>query len=128
MKYIFGFLIFFGHMVSGSTQNKSLFLDAVAKADVAGLAQHFDSKIELCINNKIEYLDQQAASNSLKSFFDSNPPKSCQAIHKGSSKDKGSVYTIGSLQTTTGKTFRIYLYVEDNAGKALIKEIRIDKE
>lgn len=128
MKYILAFLLFFGFGFNLFAQNKSIYLDAIAKADVQGLSQYFDSRIELCINNKIEYLDQQAASNSLKAFFDANPPKSCQAIHKGSSKDKGSVYTIGSMMTTAGKAFRVYLYIEEGTGKASIKEIRIDKE
>ncbi|MEP7195178.1 MAG: DUF4783 domain-containing protein [Saprospiraceae bacterium] len=125
MKYI-SLLVFFVVSLSLSAQLKHQAFDALGKGDLNLLSSLFDSKVELCFDNKVQYLDKQATINAVQSFLSKNPPKSCTPLHQGAAKGNTSQYRIGNFQSTNGKNFRVFIYSADNGEKSLIQELKID--
>ena len=124
-KFLVFFFVLLGYALSAQTAPKQIAFDAIASGDVEALINYFDHHVELCFNDQIQVLDKQAASKAIRSFFEKNPPKSCAPIHGGVSKNNSSQYKIGSLTSTNGKNFRVFVYTEEEAGKKVIKELRI---
>lgn len=89
------------------------------------LVKYFDSSIDLTILDQENSYSSSQAAMVVQSFFDKNPVKSFQLVHKSTSGD-GS-YGIGNLVTTT-QTFRTYFYVKQKSGVALIQELRFEKQ
>lgn len=102
--------------------------EALTKADMAALSNLLDENVELCFNENVNFLDKAAAIKEIKNFLSQNPAKNVSPMHNGISKNKGSQFYIGLLQSTNGKSFRVFLYTELIDNKAVIKEIRINKE
>ena len=123
-------LVFFSlfSILLGAQQKQHSAFDAISKSDLVSLATYLDDNVELCFNENVNFLDKEAAIKELKSFLEKNPTKSLTPIHNGASKGKGSHFYIGMLNSTNGKSFRVYLYTELIGGKAVIKELRINKE
>jgi hypothetical protein len=48
-------------------------------------------------------------------------------VHQGASKGKASIYAIGEL-SASGKKFRVFIYINETAGKTMIQQIEIETE
>jgi hypothetical protein len=108
------------------TQSRSQIFESIRASDMHRLSELFDKNIEYCFNDQIQFLDKASAVKAVKAFLDVNVPKSVTPIHKGESKSEDSNFSIATMEAMNGKKFRIYVYTETSAGKALIKELRID--
>lgn len=100
---------------------------AISSGDASALGQYFDETVTVAIADQEDIYDKAGAINAVKQFFAKNQPKSFSQVHQGASKGADSQYVIGNL-TTSGGTYRAYIYVKSNGGKALIQELRFDKE
>ncbi|HOJ89775.1 MAG TPA: DUF4783 domain-containing protein [Saprospiraceae bacterium] len=128
MKSIISVFFSLFSIIAIAQQKNHAAFDALSKADMTTLSSYLDDNVELCFNENVNFLDKEAAIKELKSFLDKNPAKSLTPMHNGASKDKGSHFYIGQFNSTNGKSYRVFLYTELIAGKAIIKELRINKE
>ena len=100
---------------------------AISSGDANALGQYFDQSVTVAIADQEDIYDKAGAVNAVKQFFAQNQPKSFSQVHQGASKGADSQYVIGNL-TTSGGTYRAYIYVKMSGGKTLIQELRFDKE
>jgi len=100
---------------------------AISSGDANALGQYFDNTVTVAIADQEEIYDKAGAINAVKQFFAKNQPKTFSQVHQGASKGADSQYVIGNL-TTSGGTYRAYIYVKASGGKTLIQELRFDKE
>jgi len=100
---------------------------AIKSGDAKQVSKYFSANIDLTILSQEEVYSKAQAELVLKDFLAKNSPKSFTLVHRGLSKE-GSKYAIGSLVTTQGTTFRVYLYVKQSAGAEYIQELRFEKE
>lgn len=126
MKLLFSALLFLS-VLSAYAQKHAAF-EALAKSDIASLSALFDSRLELCYDEKMTILKKQDAAQSLSSFLQNNPPKTVTPVHSGVSKNNSSQYFIAVMTTTNAKKYRVYIYTEDIGGSKLIKEFRVMSE
>lgn len=84
---------------------------AIGKADAEKLSQSFGKDVEICIGTDQDFYSKSGAIKKLNAFFDQVKPSSSSFKHKGSSKDKSSEYSVGSLTTERGK-YRVFIYFE----------------
>ena len=61
----------------------------------------------------------------LKDFFNNNPVKSFEVLHKG--ENAGSQYCIGTL-VTKGGSFRTTIFMNQKGDKQLLQEIRFESQ
>jgi hypothetical protein len=101
-------------------------VDAARRGDANALAAQMDAVVQMSILDEDNRLPKASAASELSAFFAKNKPTGCTVVNKGMSDDKLSHFCICSL-ATTGGTFRLYFYLRQNAGKFLIREIRIEK-
>ena len=106
-------------------------IDAITTAlnsgDVETLSKYFAEQVEISIQNKEQVYTKAKATDVMRSFFDSNKPKSFSQIHRGTSRENSDQYCIGNLSAATGN-YRVYIYVKMNGNVAAIQEMRMDKE
>jgi len=100
--------------------------DAIKVGNVTELAKYFNSSVELVILDKEDIYSKQQAEQILKSYFEKNKVKNFNLLHQGGKE--GAKYAIGSLETTNGKTYRVYLLIKEVGGKPLIHQMRIEEE
>ncbi len=108
-------------------QNMNAISKAIGEGKVAALVQYFDEKVDISILNKEGSYNKTQSESILTDFFSKNKPISFKQVHQGASNGKASQYFIGSLQTSGGN-YRVYVYLKNADTKALIQEIRFDKE
>ncbi len=101
--------------------------NALNTGNVAELCKHFNNTIDLSLPDlEGSYSDKQA-EQLLNVFFKNHPVKSFKMDHQGNSND-GSRYMIGTLKTTTGKSFRVYSLIKKRADKDLIQQLQLEEE
>ncbi|MEO6692515.1 MAG: DUF4783 domain-containing protein [Saprospiraceae bacterium] len=105
---------------------KNSAFEALEKSDLTALSGMLDNKVEICFDNKVQYLDKQATISAIKNFLTQNPPKSVTAVHNGAAKGNASQYTIGSFVSSNGKNYRVFVYTSDKGEKKIIQELKID--
>ncbi len=100
---------------------------AIRTGNYKQIASYFNNNVDMTILSKEDVYSKTQAEIILKDFFIKNPPKSFVILHQGNSKE-GAKYSIGSLMTTQGTSYRTYFFVKQNAGKFYIQELRFEKE
>ena len=100
---------------------------AIRSGDSKQLASYFGSSVDLTVINQEDVYSKAQAELIVKDFFARNPPKSFTLLHKGSSKE-GTVYGIGNMLSTNGKTFRTSFFLKMSSGRQLIQELRFETE
>lgn len=93
--------------------------------DVKSLSGFFASTVELSILGQEEIYSNVQAGIILKDFFQKNPPKSAQIIHKVTSNSNYKFAVI--LLTTNKNIFRVSYELKTTQGKFLIAQIRIEE-
>lgn len=101
-------------------------VDAAKRGDATGLSAFMDTYVEMTILNEDNRLAKAGATTALASFFGQNRPSNCTIVNKGMSDDKVSHFCVCNL-TTSGGNYRLFFYLRQNAGKYLIKELRIER-
>lgn len=100
---------------------------AIKTGDSKQVSKYFGSNVDLTILNQEEVYSKAQAELILRDFLAKNSPKSFTLVHRGLSKE-GSKYAIGTMITTQGTTYRVYLYVKQTAAIEYIQELRFEKE
>jgi hypothetical protein len=128
MRNLF-FLLFFAPMVAFGQSNVSLeaITNALNAGDADALSKYFSSNVEISIQDKEQVYSKAKAVEVVRTFFNSNKPKSFSQVHKGVSRENSDQYCIGNLTSENG-TYRVYLYLKVGGTNLSIQEIRFDKE
>lgn len=100
--------------------------DAMKVGNTSELAKYFNSSLEIVILENESVYSRQQAEQVLKNFFAKNEPKNFTLLHQGGKTD--TQYAIGTLETNTGKKFRVYFLVKEQANSPLIHQLRIENE
>ncbi len=100
---------------------------AIRAGDAHQLATHFDSKVDLALSTVEDVYSKAQAELLIKDFFSKNPPKSFNLVHKGSSKE-GTLFAVGTLNCTNGKTFRVSFVLKTVRGVNILQEFRFENQ
>lgn len=101
--------------------------NALRSGDAKQVSTFFGNTLDLTIGEQEDVYSKAQAELILRDFFSKNTPKSFAVMHKGSSKE-GTLYAIGTLVTSAGKSFRTSFYLKSNAGKYILQELRIEPQ
>lgn len=114
--------------VAATAQNQTI--EDVKSAIKAGsskeLSRHFNSTVDVTIDDDIQSFSKVQAEYVFKDFFRDNPPSSFTIVHQGSSKG-GLPYAIGQY-LCNGKTYRVWMRIKNSGSAFLIHEISFIKE
>lgn len=108
-------------------QDLNNIVSAIRGGNAQVLSQHFGGNVEVGVLGQQKTYSKAQAVSTVQRFFDQYKPTSFSQVHKGTSPDGKSKYCIGDLQAG-GKSFRVYIYMDDTSGKTVIKELRFDKD
>jgi hypothetical protein len=122
-KYLLSFFIL---IIASSfiTLSFSDILSAIKSGKSEEVAKYFDNTVEITFPSKTSSYSKSQAALVLHEFFQNNPVKSFQVIHK--SENDGSQYCIGNLSTSTG-VFRTTIFIKQKGDKQLVQELRFEK-
>ena len=122
-KIIFGFITLI-ILSSFSVGAQSSIINAIKSGNAAELSNYFDKTVEINLPGKSNSYSKSQAELVLRDFFNNNPVKDLNIIHK--SETTASQYFIGNL-TTSNTTYRITVYLKQKADKLFIQELRFEK-
>lgn len=89
------------------------------------LSEFFNQNIELVILDNDNVYSKAQAQQIVTNFFVKYQPESFNVLHQGGKEDASHV--IGNLKTSGG-TFRVYFLLKTSGGKAIIHQLRIEKQ
>ena len=126
MRYLFVLFITFGLSTAVDAQVQTSIFEAVGSGDAPKVSIYMDQNIELCFEDKINFMTKAQAEKALAEFYKENPPLSFKAIHKGNSRGADSNYMIGQYRSKNARNFRVYIFARAQGDSAIIQEIRFD--
>lgn len=100
---------------------------AIRSGNSKEVAKFFNANVDLAILTQEDVYSKVQAELILKDFFVKNVPKAFTIVHRGTSKE-GSMYSIGTLTTAQGLSFRVYFFIKQINGKYYLQELRFEKE
>lgn len=100
-------------------------LRATQEGDAVGLAESFNSNIELILPSKSGVFSKSQAEYVMADFFKQYPSASFNVIHQG--QRESASFTIGKYSSANG-TFRFTFLSKNSGGTTLIHQLRIEKE
>ncbi|MDX1686263.1 MAG: DUF4783 domain-containing protein [Saprospiraceae bacterium] len=112
--------------LSAMAQTKATIMNAIGSGDAEKVGQYMDRNIELCFDDKVDFMTKPQAKRALASFYEKNRPQSFETLHKGESKGEDSRYMIGRYKAHNGNTFRVYVFAKELGSGLIIQEIRFD--
>lgn len=98
---------------------------AMKTGNTAQIIKYFDNTIEITMPEKSNSYSKSQAELVLKDFFNTNPVKAFEVIHKG--ENAGSQYCIGNLTTKNG-SFRTTIYMKQKGDRQVLQEIRFEND
>lgn len=96
---------------------------ALREGNAAEIARYFDNTVEITLPDKSNSYSKSQGEVVLRDFFNNNPVKGFNLLHKGESN--GSQYCIGNLVTKYG-TYRATVFMKLKAGRQILQEIRFE--
>jgi Domain of unknown function (DUF4783) len=112
--------------VTPEIDNIAAISKSLQTGDVNTLSTFLDGTVEIALGEEEDIYTKNEAIGVLRKFFGTNKPSAFSQGHNGASKGGDSQYHIGTL-TTSGGTYRVYIYLKSVGGQSLIKELRFDK-
>jgi len=100
---------------------------ALNAGNVAKIVSFLSDPVDLTLPSADDSYSKSQAEVILKKFFNQNKVKSYSQKQSGKSVD-GSVFIIGTYQTTSGKKYRSYFLIKSSGGKNLIQFIEFEEE
>ncbi len=97
---------------------------ALKSGDAAEIAKSFDNTIGITLPGKSNSYSKSQAEVVLRDFFNNNPVKGFDVLHKG--ENSGSQYCIGTLITKNG-SFRTTVFMKQKGTRQTLQEIRFEK-
>ena len=98
-------------------------ITALKSGNTAQIARFFDNTVEITMPGKSSSFSKSQAELVLKDFFNNNPVKGFEVMHKGD--NAGSQFCIGNLDTKNG-SYRTTLFMKQKGDKQLLQEIRFE--
>ena len=126
MKNLF-FLILFSILSTAATAQFSGITNAISNKDAAALSNFFDANVEITTPDEDDTFAKTEAIKVMQSFFTKYSVSSFSLEHQGASKGKASEYAIGNM-VASGKHFRVFIYISENAGKTVIQQIQFEQD
>jgi len=120
-------ILLFSFQTSYSLDIYEDFANAIRSGDAKQVASYFSNSIDLTLLNQEDMYSKAQAELILRDFFSKNNPKAFTIVHKGSSQE-GTMYGIGTLNTSNAKTYRVSFYMKSVNGKNSLLELRIESE
>jgi len=122
------FSIFLSILLFSSFKAPTLSIDEVVTSmrtgNTTGIVKFFDNTVEITLPDKGGSYSKRQAEIVLKDFFDNNPVKGFEVIHKG--QNSGSQqYCIGTLVTKNGN-FRTTIYMKQKGEVQVLQELRFE--
>ncbi|MEO6231838.1 MAG: DUF4783 domain-containing protein [Ferruginibacter sp.] len=96
---------------------------AMKSGNSGQVAKYFDSSVEISMPDKSNSYSKSQAELVLKDFFQNNPVKGFEIIHKG--ENAGSQYCIGTLLTKNG-AFRTTIFMKQKGDAQVLQELRFE--
>lgn len=128
MRNLFFLLLLIPAFSFGQTNASLESITAALNAgDVEALSKYFAPNVEISIEDKEQVYAKAKATEVIRTFFNTNKPKSFNQMHKGVSRENSDQYCIGNLSSASGN-YRVYLYLKVSGSNLAIQEIRFDKE
>ena len=89
------------------------------------IGAYFGTSVSLDLLGSENMYGKEQAMQVLKDFFSKYKSKNFTTPHKGGSQVK---YIVGTLSTHSGDFFRVSVFVKQNAEKAQVQRLIIEKE
>lgn len=118
------FILFFS--LFSNAQSFDNIANAIRSGNASAIAANFQANVEITIKQNGNSYSKSQGEMVLKDFFAKNQPKSFAVVHQGTSPE-GSKYFIGTL-STSGGTYRMYVYAKANGATLSIQEIRFEEQ
>ena len=122
MKPVLFLLLAFPIVQDGHLEQITTALD---QGNVQSLEQYLDERVEIVLLEEGGVYTRADAIDMLKAFFKAHPGTTFQAIHKGFSGGKSSLYCIGDLRKQ-GERYRVFMYIRVEGEQYLIEELRFE--
>lgn len=100
-------------------------IEAVSNGNSRELARHFGTNIDLAIPGNEGTFSKAQAELIMRNFFSENRPVSFTVNHQGASRD-GSLYVIGTYETTRNRSFRTYLLIKKVSDNFFIHQVQFE--
>lgn len=101
-------------------------MDAIKQGNAAGVAKHFNDKIDLKILDQEDVYSKAQAELVLKNFFAKHPVKSFVESHSSNAKSANQ-FVVGTLTSTNGK-YRVSFLLKKFDNRFLISQFRIEND
>lgn len=126
MKHLFALFVA-GVLFSSFTLFSSIdeVISAMKTGNASEIARFFDNTVEINMPQKNNSYSKSQAELVLKDFFNTNPVKAFETIHKG--ENSGSQYCIGMLVTKNG-SFRTTIFMKQKGDKQVLQEITFENK
>ena len=111
--------------LSLSAQDQTVIFEAIGSGDAKEVVNLMDQTIELCFDDRVDFMSKSEASKALNSFYKKNPPLTFKSLHQGNSKGDSN-YMIGEYRSQNDRKFRVYIFTKDKGSAKLIQELRFD--
>ncbi len=99
-------------------------INSITTGDAKALSDFFSESIELTIADKTTVCTKIHAKQILKKFFEQSIPSKFKIVVENEKAEQK--YVIGVLSTNNGE-FRIYFSVNNESGKDLIQNLKVEK-
>jgi len=96
---------------------------ALKGGNASQVAKYFDNTVEITLPEKSNSYSKSQAEMILRDFFNNNPIKGFDVIHKG--ENAGSQYCIGTL-VTKNASFRTTVFMKQKGDRQTLQEIRFE--
>ncbi len=98
---------------------------AIRNGSSRDLARHFGNNVDLAVPGNDGTYSKAHAELIMRNFFSDNRPDSFTINHQGSSRD-GSLYVIGTYETTGNKSYRTYFLIKKVSDKYFIHQLQFE--
>jgi hypothetical protein len=98
-------------------------INAVKSGNATMVAKFFDNSVEISMPDKSNSYSKSQAEQVLQDFFNLNPVKGFEIIHKGG--NEGSQFCIGTLLTRNG-SFRTTIFMKQKGDRQVVQELRFE--
>ena len=118
----------FGLTLTGFSQGRGTdgIESAMRSGNAAAVSRYFGTSVNVTLNNSTSTYSSTQAEQVLRDFFARNAVKDFAIDYSGASTSSNSSFTVGTLQTATGK-YKVYLSLRPSDGGYILKEVRIEK-
>ena len=99
--------------------------EAIRRGSSRDLARHFGSNVDLAIPGNDGTYSKAQAELIMRNFFSDNRPDSFTVNHQGASRD-GSLYVIGTYETTRNRSYRIYFLIKKVSDNYFIHQLQFE--